>query len=80
MSTQDATQDRRALLLLIKSYPLQSQQSELRAIWWTEVKRGYIPLFLAQKALVGAYALSVGLSWLAAFWYDTKLLRKERKL
>jgi len=48
--------------------------------WAHDLITGYVPFFLSQARLVGAYALALPLAWLAAFLFDTKILRKEKRL
>jgi len=67
--------DRVALRLATQAF-----NREPWAVWWSDFKTGYMPFFLSQKALVATYVVAVAFAWLVAFWYDTKILRKERKL
>jgi hypothetical protein len=47
------------------------------ATWFRDVETAYIPFFLRQHSLLACYSVSLALAWLAAFLYDTKILRKE---
>ena len=47
------------------------------AVWLADFHHGFLPFFLAQRAPVGCYLISVPLAWTAAFLYDIKIQRKE---
>lgn len=50
------------------------------AIWFRDLETGYIPYFLRQFSLLACYSIAGPLAWLAAFLYDSKILRKENTL
>ncbi len=50
------------------------------AVWFRDMQTGYVPYFLRQPPLLACYAISAPLAWLAAFLYDSKILRKENTL
>jgi len=47
------------------------------ATWLNDFHHGYLPFFLAQRALVSCYLLSVPFAWVGAFLYDIKISRRE---
>jgi len=46
-------------------------------VWLDDFHHGYLPFFLAQRALVACYLMAAPLAWGCAFLYDIKILRKE---
>jgi hypothetical protein len=50
------------------------------ALWFHDLQTGYIPYFLRQSSLLACYSIAISLAWLAAFLYDSKILRKENTL
>lgn len=50
------------------------------AVWFSDFETAYVPFFLRQHQLVACYLISFPLSWLAAFLFDIKILRKENLL
>ena|SRR5712692_1894339 len=72
ISTADAHRNSLVLHWLIKGLT-----TKPFAAWLSDLHHTYLPFFLGQRPLVGPYLISVSLAWLAAFLYDTKILRKE---
>jgi hypothetical protein len=75
LSTQDVHRDILAVRTLLKASTVLPF-----ARWLQDFERGYVPFFLRQTSLVACYLISVTLAWLAAFFYDSKVLRKENIL
>ena len=50
------------------------------AVWFRDLQTGYIPYFLRQSSILISYSIATPLAWLAAFLYDSKILRKENTL
>jgi hypothetical protein len=75
LSSQDAHRDILAIRVIAKASTLLPF-----ANWLQDFERAYVPFFLQQTSLVACYLISVTLAWLAAFFYDTKVLRKENIL
>ena len=50
------------------------------SLWLEKVEIGYLPFFLHQRPLLGCYMIANAFAWLAAFFHDTKILRKENTL
>lgn len=72
LSQADAARDRLALRFLFKALTTQPFTP-----WLQDLNHAYLPIFLSQRPLVGAYLISAPLAWAAAFLYDIKILRKE---
>jgi hypothetical protein len=70
-----ARQDQLAARLIIKGLAAQSFGA-----WLSDLETAFIPFFLAQRALVACYVVSTPVAWLAAYWFDTKVQRRERTL
>jgi hypothetical protein len=48
--------------------------------WLQDLETSYIPFFLQQHSLMSCYFIAASLAWLAAFFYDGRILRKENTL
>jgi hypothetical protein len=72
MSNQDMHRDMAALHMMLTSLIHQPFTN-----WFRDVERAYVPFFLRQHSLLACYSVSLAFAWLAAFLYDTKILRKE---
>lgn len=75
LSKGEAAQDQLAAKLLLKGLVKQPFTA-----WIRDLETGFMPFFLSQRALVGCYALATPIAWLTAFWFDTKILRREKRL
>jgi hypothetical protein len=75
LSAETLQRDRVALRLMISSFSNQDLSK-----WLANLATGYTPFFLQQKPLVLAYCVAVAVAFWASWWYDTKILRKEKKL
>ena len=75
ISAQDAHRDMGAVRLMLTALFHQPF-----AAWFRDIETAYVPFFLRQHSLLACYAVSLVLAWLAAFLYDTKILRKENLL
>ncbi len=69
---QDAHRDIAAVHLMLTSLFHQPF-----AAWFRDIETAYVPFFLRQQALLACYSISVALAWVAAFFFDIKILRKE---
>lgn len=49
-------------------------------VWLQDFQAAYLPFFLRQRAFVACYMIASTCAWLAAFFHDTKVLRKENTL
>jgi uncharacterized protein involved in cysteine biosynthesis len=45
--------------------------------WLHNLESLYVPFFLRQQSLMTCYLIAASLAWLAAFFYDGRILRKE---
>jgi hypothetical protein len=75
ISTHDAHIDFEAVRLILKAAIHQPFSD-----WLQKVEAYYFPFFLGQRALLGCYMIASACGWLAAFFHDTKFLRKENTL
>jgi hypothetical protein len=75
ISSPDAHRDLLAVRVILKSGFLQPF-----ANWLRDIQAAYIPFFFRQRPLLACYLISLPMAWLAAFIYDTKILRKENIL
>lgn len=75
VSTQQANADVAVLRSLLRALTRHSS-----AVWFQDLQTGYIPYFLRQSSLLACYSIAISLAWLAAFLYDSKILRKENTL
>jgi hypothetical protein len=75
MSAIDARHDISALRIIIKSCIQQPF-----AMWLRDLEAAYIPFFLLQRPLMACYLISASFAWIAAFFYDGRILRKENTL
>jgi hypothetical protein len=49
-------------------------------VWFQDFQTAYLPFFLSQRGLMACYMIASTSAWLAAFFHDTKVLRKENTL
>lgn len=63
------------LRLILKAAPHQPLQT-----WLQNLETMYIPFFLRQRSLMSCYFIAASLAWLAAFFFDGRILRKENTL
>ncbi|HET9285572.1 MAG TPA: hypothetical protein VFR24_26780 [Candidatus Angelobacter sp.] len=59
---------------------LEAATHEPFAVWFKDFQTAYLPFFLRQRPLLGCYMIAASCAWLAAFFHDTKVLRKENTL
>jgi len=48
--------------------------------WLQSVEAIDLPFFFGQRPILGCYMIASACGWLAAFFHDTKVLRKENTL
>jgi uncharacterized protein involved in cysteine biosynthesis len=48
--------------------------------WLQNLETAYLPFFLRQRPLLASYMIASVFGWLAGFFHDTKILRKENTL
>jgi len=72
---QDAHRDMAAARLMLTALLHQPFPA-----WFRDVETAYVPFFLRQHLLLACYSMSLTLAWVAAFFYDMKILRKENLL
>ncbi len=75
ISSHDAHLNFTAAHLILKS----SIHKPFQA-WLQDFPAAYLPFFLRQRGLLACYMISAAVAWLAAFFHDTKVLRKENTL
>lgn len=75
MTSQEVHRDITAFYLIAKSLIHQPFVP-----WFRDVQSAYIPFFLHQQHFLACYLIAVPLAWIAAFFYDIKILRKENLL
>ena len=75
ISSHDAHIDIEAVRLILKAAIHQPF-----AGWRQNVEAYYFPFFVGQRSLLGSYMIASICGWLAAFFHDTKFLRKENTL
>jgi hypothetical protein len=75
VSAHDAHLDFAAARLILKSVVHQPFP-----VWFRDFQSAYLPFFLHQRPLVASYMISAAFAWLAGFFHDTKVLRKENTL
>jgi hypothetical protein len=75
LSSQEVHRDVLAVHAVVKSSRLLPF-----ATWLQDCERAYVPFFLRQSSLVACYLISVTLAWVTAFFFDSKVLRKENIL
>jgi hypothetical protein len=49
-------------------------------VWLQNFETAYLPFFLRQRSLLACYMIASAFAWLAGFFHDTKILRKENTL
>jgi hypothetical protein len=72
VSTSDAHRDTTAIRWIFVDFT-----TKTFSVWLADLHRDFLPFFLGQRPLVGSYLLSVPLAWIAAFLFDSKILRRE---
>ena len=75
VSTRQAHTDLTVLRILLSTFIRHPS-----AVWFQYLQKGYIPYFLRQSPLLACYSIATPSAWLAAFLYDSKILRKENTL
>lgn len=59
---------------------LKAATHEPFAVWFKDFQTAYLPFFLRQRPLLVCYMIAASCAWPAAFFHDTKVLRKENTL
>ena len=75
ISSHDTHIDFEAVRLILKAAIHQPFSN-----WRQNVEAYYLPFFLGQRPLLACYIVASTCGWLAAFFHDTKVLRKENAL
>jgi hypothetical protein len=75
ISPEDGHRNLTALRLILKNSIHQPFPA-----WLHNLESLYVPFFLGQQSFMTCYLVAASLAWMAAFFYDGRILRKENAL